>query len=123
MSYPWHTDLNRWRQLFRSDRPKRNTSLMKPSEWEAFKDLPERIQAYRAHQPGETDWISYTLNRQTTECFASERGAGQITEYELHKRDAVALFLRRHEQELIVLNPNKAKKIIVHKMEGEVKAK
>ena len=111
VSYSGWSDLALWRHLLQSDRPKRTTSLMKPSEWEAFKRLPEKITAYRAHRQGETDWISYTLDKTIAERFARSRDAGHIVEYELRKKDVHALFLRREEQEVIMLIPRLAKRI------------
>jgi hypothetical protein len=83
---------------------------MKPSEWEAFKVLPDRITAYRAHRPGETDWISYTLDEQLAERWVQQRG-GRLATYMLRKKDFLALFLRRGEQEILMLEPRKATKI------------
>jgi hypothetical protein len=111
VSYSGWSDLKLWKRLFRSPRPNRTTSLMKPSELEQFKTLPDHITAYRAHREGETDWVSYTIEPDIAVRFARERSVNHITEYELHKRDVVALFLRRGEQELIMLDPAKAMKI------------
>ena len=111
VSYSGLSDLALWRHLLQSARPKRNTSLMKPSEWEAFKRLPDKITAYRAHARQETDWISYTLDRTIAERFARSRDAGSIVEYELRKKDILALFLRREEQEILMLTPRLAKRV------------
>ncbi|WP_197080912.1 hypothetical protein [Gordoniibacillus kamchatkensis] len=81
---------------------------MKPSELTEFHKLPEVIIAYRAHRPCETDWISYTLDRNIAERFALERKVDHIAQYQLRKRDVLALFLRRGEQEIIMLDPKKA---------------
>lgn len=91
---------------------------MKPSEWKAFKRAPVHFRAYRAHRLNETDWISYTLDKKVAERFARKRGVSQITEYELRKKNVVALFLRRDEQEVLMLDSKNAKKIVVHKLEG-----
>ena len=111
VSYSGWSDLTLWRHLFQSARPKRNTSLMKPSEWTAFKRLPEKITAYRAHRQGETDWISYTLDKTIAERFARERGVSHIVEYQIRKKDVLALFLRREEQEILMLTPRFAKRV------------
>lgn len=104
VSYSGRSDLELWRKLFRVGRSRRASSLMKPSELSAFLALPSTLQVYRAHRPQETDWISYTLDRHTAERFANERG-GVIKRYAVRKRHALALFLRRAEQEIIVLDP------------------
>lgn len=107
VSYSGWSDLQLWKRLFRSGRPRRNTSIMKPSEWEAFKSLPECFTAYRAHRPDESDWISYTLDRPLAEQWVQQRG-GYLRMYQLRKRDCLALFLRRGEREILMLEPGKA---------------
>lgn len=109
VSHATNSDLNLWRKLFRSGRPKRSSSLMKPGELTAFELLPEKFTAFRAHRPYETDWISYTLDREVAERFAKERNT-QVTSYGLYKKHCLALFLRRDELEVIMLDPKKARK-------------
>lgn len=111
VSYSGWSDLKEWRKRFLSGRRLRKTSLMKPSELAVFDKLPKRIKAYRAHRDGETDWISYTLDPMIAARFARERDVSEITEYQLNKRDVLALFLRRDEMELLALWPKEAKKI------------
>lgn len=119
VSYSGRADLYLWKKLFRSDRPKRKTSIMKPSELSVYREIPERIRVYRAHRAGERDWISYTLDKTVAERFAREREVSEIVEYELRKKDVIALFLRREEQEIIMLNPGKAKRIAAHPVKGK----
>jgi hypothetical protein len=111
VSYTGFSDLNLWRRLFSSDRPRRQTSIMKPSELAAYKRFPYFVTAYRAHRPGETEWLSYTLDKEIACRFAAERGVDSITEYRIKKRDVLALFLRRDEQEILVLDHRKAEKV------------
>jgi hypothetical protein len=108
VSYSGRSDLELWRKLLCSSRSKRQTSLMKPSEWVKFKDLPSTFTAYRAHRPNETTWISYTIDRELAEQWAEERG-GYVRTYRLKRSDCLALFLRRGEQEILMLDPNKAR--------------
>ncbi|GIO10218.1 hypothetical protein J31TS6_62460 [Brevibacillus reuszeri] len=108
VSYSGQSDLQLWKKLFSSDRTKRKKSIMKPSEVKAFETLPYEILAYRAHREGETDWISYTLDWKTAVRFAQERGVNEIIEYRLRKKDVLALFLRRGEQELLMLDPRRS---------------
>lgn len=110
VSYSGWSDLQLWKRLFNSSRAKRNTSIMKPSEWEAFKALPTVLMVYRAHRPNETDWISYTLSSDLAERWVAQRG-GYLAVYQIRKRDCIALFLRRGEQELLMLEPKKARRI------------
>ncbi|QKS43331.1 hypothetical protein HUB94_19195 [Paenibacillus cellulosilyticus] len=111
VSYSGFSDLNLWRKLFRASRKNRNTSIMKPSEWEAFKQLSATITVYRAHRPNETDWISYTTDRALAERWATQRG-GYVRQYKLKKVDCLALFLRRGENEIIMLNLKKARPVV-----------
>ncbi|MEC2555116.1 hypothetical protein P9W85_28065, partial [Bacillus tropicus] len=62
------------------------------------------ITVYRAHRINEKDWIAYTLDPLIAARFANEREVNTIAEYKVKKRDVFALFLRRGEQEVIVLD-------------------
>lgn len=81
---------------------------MKPSELDVFRLLGDHLTLYRAHRTGETDWISYTLSPMKAAEFAARRGAAQVKEYRVAKVDALCLFLRRGEFEVLVLDKNKA---------------
>ncbi len=107
VSYSGHSDLKLWKQLFNSKRPKRKKCIMKPSELKVFEQLPYFITVYRAHRPNEKDWIAYTLDPLIATRFANERGVNTIGEYKVKKRDVLALFLRRGEKEVIVLDKTK----------------
>jgi hypothetical protein len=109
VSYATNSDLNLWRKLFRSGRSKRISSIMKPSELTAFQQLPDKFIAFRAHRPHETDWISYTLDIEIAKRFAKERNT-EVTAYTICKKHCIALFLRRDELEVIMLDPKKARK-------------
>ncbi|MEO7716323.1 MAG: hypothetical protein ABIY70_08965 [Capsulimonas sp.] len=104
VSYTGYSDLGLWKTLFSSSRKNRETSIMKPSEIAALRRLPEQITVYRAHRPGETDWIAYTLNPQTAARFAHERGVSHIRAYVVDRPDVLALFLRRSEHEILALD-------------------
>lgn len=106
-SYSGHSDLKIWRNLFCAPRKNKKTSIMKPSEWIVFKELPLSFTVYRAHRIGEVDWISYTLDKSLAERWASQRG-GYVRMYKLNKQDCLALFLRRGENEILMLDPAKA---------------
>jgi hypothetical protein len=86
---------------------------MKPSELAAFEALPATLTAFRAHRPRETDWLSYTLSQRVAERFARERGVREVCEYSVDKSDVLALFTRRAEEEVLVLDPAKARRTIV----------
>jgi hypothetical protein len=108
VSYTGFSDLARWRRLFSSTRPKRETSLMKPSERGLFLRLPDPVVAYRAHRPEETDWIAYTVDAMKAADFARQRGVSEVVIYEIARADVLAFFTRRGEWEIIVLNREKA---------------
>jgi hypothetical protein len=103
------TDLSEWKRLFSSDRPDRQRCIMKPSELEVFHALPDMVTAYRAHRPGETDWIAYTINLDTAIRFAFRRGVKSIAEYEIAKDELLAYFSRRDEYEVLLLDKSKAR--------------
>lgn len=98
------TDLSVWKSLFKSSRANRTTSLMKPSELRDFENLPDEITAYRAHRPGETDWIAYTLDPYQCVRFCLKRKADHIVQYKINKSDCFAHFTRRAESEIVVLD-------------------
>lgn len=114
VSYSGYSDLNLWKKLFTSDRQGKKKSIMKPLEVKAYDQLPWFVTAYRAHRENEEDWISYTLNKETAFRFAKERGVHSIKEYRIKKRDITALFLRRNEDEIIVIDKEKAQFIRKH---------
>lgn len=116
VSYSGWSDLNLWKRLLRSPRNRRQTSLMKPSEINRLSKLSATLTVYRAHRIGETDWISYTLDAEIAERFALERDVDQIAEYKIKKKDVVALFMRRGEQEVILLDKKMAKFIGNHSL-------
>lgn len=111
VSYTGWSDLNLWRRLFQADRPNRDTSLMKPSELGAFRQLPDVIPCLRAHRDGETDWMSYTLSMERAVMFARQRNATRVSQYLLPKDKAMCLFLRRGEFEILAMNPSDATRV------------
>ncbi len=71
----------------------------------------EDVKVFRAHREGETDWINYSLDPATAARFAVQRGAESIRAYRIYKRDVVALFLRRGESEVLVIDNAKAEQV------------
>ena len=82
---------------------------MKPSELREYNKLNSNIIAYRVHRKGEKDWIAYTLSLDIAKRFAKERDVQTISQYRIKKKDIEALFLRRGEEEIILLDKSKAK--------------
>lgn len=109
VSYTGYSDIELWKKLFSSDRPQKLKSIMKPSELKEYNYLPYNVTVYRAKRPEETQWIAYTLDFEIAKRFAKERKVNKITKYEVKKKDILALFLRRGEKEIIVLDETKPK--------------
>jgi hypothetical protein len=108
VNYSGWSDLELWKKLLSSDRLSRKKSIMKPSELTAFKKLPWKVTAYRAHRPNEIDWLSYTLNPVIAARFAREREVENVTTYKISRSAILVLFLRRGEEEIIVLDKERA---------------
>lgn len=86
---------------------------MKRDEYATFLQLPETLKIYRAHRPAEADWIAYTLDPKIAARFAVERGVDEIVEYLAPKSEVLALFLRRGEAEILVLDKRKVERSMV----------
>lgn len=110
-------DLETWKRLFSSNRPNRAISLMKPSELKALKKLPNKINLFRAQQPGETDWIAYSTSPAIAAKFAAMKGISEVSVFRVKKPNIAALFLRRGEYEVIVLDKRTVKEVDVIHME------
>lgn len=110
VNYTGWSSLDLWRELFASRRPNRQQCLMKPHELREFRGMPERLTVYRAHRREEQDWVSYTLSLETARRFLESRPEGHVTEYTVRKRSVLALFLRRGEQEVLVLDRRDARR-------------
>ncbi|MFS0815510.1 hypothetical protein ABC382_00880 [Lysinibacillus sp. 1P01SD] len=104
VSYTGFSDLELWKELFSSERPKRKECIMKPSEVKAYNSLPYFVTIYRAHRENEKDWIAYTLDKNIAIRFARERNVSKVSAYKIKKQHILALFTRRGEEEVIVLN-------------------
>lgn len=107
VSYSEKSDIELWKKLFLSNRPQKLKSIMKPSELKEYEHLPYFITIYRAKRQGEKKYIAYTLDLKIAKRFAKERNVSKITKYEVKKKDVLALFLRRGEKEIIVLDESK----------------
>lgn len=105
------TDLKKWRLLFSSNRKNNKTSIMKPSEFDAFNKLAEQLVVYRAESPGEQDRLAYTLSIKQAAIFSILKNTNEITSYEVRKEDLLCFFTRRGEDEIIILDPRKAVKL------------
>lgn len=111
VSYSGYSNINLWKKLFSSNRSQKLKSIMKPSELKEYNYLPYIITVYRAKRTGETQWIAYTLDFEVAKRFAKERNVEKVSKYEIKKNDVLALFLRRGEKEIIILDETKPKLI------------
>lgn len=118
VTYTGFSDLRLWKELFSAERRHREACIMKPSELRLYKMLPYYVTAYRAHRAGETDWISYTLDLDKAKQFANCRDVHEVKEYRIRKRDVLAYFTRRGENELLVLDKEKPEYIATHYVSG-----
>ena len=109
VQYTGWSELALWKALFSADRPHREACLMKPKELRHFKALPKDVHCYRVHRPEEQDWISYTLDFDTAKKFAKMRGVSRIHEYRIPRKRLACLFLRRHEYEVLCIEPRHAR--------------
>jgi hypothetical protein len=62
---------------------------------------------WRAHRPGETDWIAYTLDLEKACVFANKRSVDMVHAYQVNKADVLCLFTRRGEWEVLILDKAK----------------
>ena len=99
-----NSNLDLWRNLFSSDRPDKKISLMKPDELREFKGLPNKVTVYRAMIPNKCDGISYTTSVETAFRFARRHISQFILTGRIKKHDIAALFTRRGENEILILN-------------------
>jgi hypothetical protein len=93
-----------WLPFFRSNRRSRQ-KIMKSSERKAFAQLPETITAYRAinDESEISSAISWTLSPEIAQRIFSHNGKRQVIKRQFKKKQVLAYFSRRHEQEIIVL--------------------
>jgi hypothetical protein len=101
---PNGADIATWKQMFSVRRSNKEISLMKPSELKALKSLPNKITVYRAQKSDELDWISYTTSLKVLLQFARINRSTRIIRGTVKKRDITALFTRRDESEVLILD-------------------
>lgn len=110
VEFTGHTSMGLWKELFNNSRPDADC-LMKPHEIVKLNSLPDEVECFRAHRHKEKDWISYTLEESIALKFLVMRPRGVIKKYVVKKGDIRALFLRRGEMEIIVLDKNLVREI------------
>lgn len=111
-----------WRELFNYP-IKGKEYIMKPFEHRVLSILPEQVECYRVHHPQEKDWISYTISEWAAKRIALDyqkhNAFESIEKFVVNKKDISFYFGRTGEDEIIILDRNKAKsKDIMYKTFG-----
>lgn len=99
----------KWKQLFSSDRPKREM-MMNDKEREFFDSLPDVITIYRGYSLGELrEGWSWTLKRETAQWFADRyvildpyESCPEVITAKAEKSKVLAYFNDRDEEEIVV---------------------
>lgn len=106
---------NLWRLLLSSERPQRNM-IMQPFERRTLENLPEKVICYRIHHSkAESDWISYTISSRLISKFVKEYRKHDafysVEKFKVAKQDIDFFFGRNYEDEIVVLDRSKVKKL------------
>ena len=78
-------------------------ALMDEDEYEIYESLPETFTVYRGVTPGRNpDGMSWTREYDKAEWFSNRFGEGYILEGTANKKDVLAFFSRRGEEEIVI---------------------
>ena len=78
-------------------------TLMYDDEYEIYKNLPDTFTVYRGVTPGgNPDGMSWTREYDKAEWFSNLFGKGYILEGTASKKDVLAFFSRRREEEVVI---------------------
>lgn len=110
-----------WIECLTVDR-KARTHLMDAAERARKNSLPARITAYRGYcEDGQLDGISWTLDPSVAQFFATRLAQTDqdcfIATTEIRKRDVIAYFDGRNEDEIVVLPEDALRNVAVRKYE------
>lgn len=102
-------NIDDWQMLLESDRPNREL-IMTEDERSQLEKLPEVITIYRGYQRGKNDnGLSWTTDRSKADWFARrlarEDDDPAVAERQINKKDVVAFFSRRGENEIVLSRP------------------
>ena len=76
---------------------------MYDDEYEIYKNLPDTFTVYRGVTPeGNPDGMSWTREYDKAEWFSNLFGKGYILEGTASKKDVLAFFSRRREEEVVI---------------------
>ena len=98
-------NIGSWTELFGSDRASQH-SLMSEEELELFASLPDTLTIYRGCRKDiNEEGLSWTLDEQRAHWFAERfsNDDGIVLTRTVSKKEVIAVFTRRGEQEVIVL--------------------
>lgn len=77
--------------------------LMYDDEYKTYKDLPETFTVYRGVTPGRNpDGMSWTRDLSKADWFSRRFGDGYVLEGIANKKDVLAFFSRRGEEEVVI---------------------
>ena len=77
--------------------------LMYDDEYKTYKDLPEAFTVYRGVTPGRNpDGMSWTRDLSKADWFSRRFGDGYVLEGIANKKDVLAFFSRRGEEEVVI---------------------
>ena len=78
-------------------------ALMHDDEYEIYESLPETFTVYRGVTPGRNpDGMSWTREYDKAEWFSNRFGEGYVLEGVANKKDVLAFFSRRGEEEVVI---------------------
>lgn len=78
-------------------------ALMYDDEYKTYKDLPETFTIYRGVTPGRNpDGMSWTRDLSKADWFSRRFGDGYVLEGIANKKDVLAFFSRRGEEEVVI---------------------
>lgn len=78
-------------------------ALMYDDEYKTYKDLPETFTVYRGVTPGRNpDGMSWTRDLNKADWFSRRFGDGYVLEGIANKKDVLAFFSRRGEEEVVI---------------------
>ena len=78
-------------------------SLMYDDEYETYTNLPESFIVYRGVTPGRNpNGMSWTREHDKAEWFSNRFGEGYVLKGTVNKKDVLAFFSRRGEEEIVI---------------------
>lgn len=78
-------------------------ALMYDDEYKTYKDLPETFTVYRGVTPGKNpDGMSWTRDLSKADWFSRRFGDGYVLKGIANKKDVLAFFSRRGEEEVVI---------------------